>query len=411
MFKVSTEGPYRLYPPLDLLTDANAEYSGQGGRPETGFNNCLHLRYSRIARSLGCDSYWMDTPCIPTDRQLRTESIANINDVFMNAKVMLVCDRDIMEMDISNMTTAIYETLLITAIVSDWNTRAWTFFEAFRARRTIHLLCRNNAVVSLKQVIESVHSKGALDIANLLLAMPHFLSPLDDRILASPKFEGRQGFEAGYLSIEMSGSLLSHRPASRPGDDFVIWSLLISEKTIFHSAEAFWKSMQGLAFQTSAKTGNIFSSAATIGTGYLVSSAPRLKMRGLGWAPASPALHPSTKSEQYGLDVFDGGKSQPGYITADGLVADWLLCKFHATGFRAMINSMAARLWMRFPDSQCPHNLARIRAQYLQGYRWGAILCPIPLVDDSNSLTGGGGLRRVTLVVCGKISAAPCSLM
>lgn len=157
-----------------------------------------------------------------------------------------------MDIDISDMTTAVCETLLVTAIVCDWNVRAWTFFEAFQARRTIHLLCKNNAVVPLKQVIEVVHRRGALDIAILLLAMPHFLPPLDDRILASRNSESRGGFIAGYLTVETGGSLLSHRAASREGDDFVIWSLLMSEKTIFYNAVAFWKSMQGLAFQTSA---------------------------------------------------------------------------------------------------------------------------------------------------------------
>lgn len=50
---------------------------GQGGRPEhlehrgTGFNSCLHERYTKLARNFGCDSYWMDTPCIPQDHKLR----------------------------------------------------------------------------------------------------------------------------------------------------------------------------------------------------------------------------------------------------------------------------------------------------------------------------------------------------
>ena len=97
---------------------------------------------------------------------------------------MLVCDRDMMEVSVSNLSTEVCETLLVTAVASDWNTRAWTFFEAFRARRTLHLLCKNNAVVSLKQVIETVHHKGALEIGNLLLANPHFLPPLHDHELA-----------------------------------------------------------------------------------------------------------------------------------------------------------------------------------------------------------------------------------
>ncbi len=325
----------------------------------------------------------------------------------MNAKVMLMCDKDIMELDISNMTTATCETLLVTAIVCDWNVRAWTFFEAFRARRTIHLLCKNNTVVLLKRVIETIHHKGALEIGILLLAMPHFLPPLDDRKFARPTSESRQRFKAGHLPVETSGSLLSHRAASREGDDFVIWSLLMTEKTIFNNAEAFWKSMQGLALQNSAKTGEIFSSAARIDIGYLVSSAPRLKTRGLGWAPASPSLHFSTKTEQYGLNRFDFGPCESGYITTDGLVADWLLCRVDGTGFWSMMNSTAARLWKQ-SESQYPRNLARIRSRYLQGYRWGAILLPLEETNGGNRQEPGctwweegSRSRRTVLVVCG----------
>ena len=74
---------------------------GQGGRPEdpledgggTGFNSCLHRRYSSIAASRGCDSYWMDTPCIPQDHHLRSEAIREINTVFAQSRLTLVCDR------------------------------------------------------------------------------------------------------------------------------------------------------------------------------------------------------------------------------------------------------------------------------------------------------------------------------
>ena len=97
----------------------------------------------------------------------------------MNAKVVLIYDKNIMELDVLNMTTSIYEALLITTTASDWSYRAWTFFEAFRARRTLHLLCHKNAVVSLNQVIKSVSQNGSLEIGVLCLAMPHFLSPFD----------------------------------------------------------------------------------------------------------------------------------------------------------------------------------------------------------------------------------------
>lgn len=253
---------------------------------------------------------------------------------------MLVCDRDIMALDFSHSTTEACETVLVTALVSDWNVRAWTFFEAFRARRTLHLLSKNNVVVPLKQIIDVIHRNRALEIGNLVLVMPHFLPPLDDSELARPTFRGRGEFEEGHFAVEMSGSLLSHRAASRPNDEFVIWSLLMSEKTICYDAEAFWKGMQGLALQSAPATGQICSDAASIRTGFLVSSAPRLRAKGLSWAPSSPALHASTTSDEGYYDGYDGGESYRGWITPDGLVADWLSFKFEGNTWRTWIRSL-----------------------------------------------------------------------
>ncbi|KAL6715506.1 hypothetical protein ACLMJK_006467 [Lecanora helva] len=347
------------------------------------------------------------TTCIPNDHQLRAESIAKINEVFLNAKVMLVCDRDIMEIDVSHMTTSICELLLTTAIVSDWNVRAWTFFEAFRARRTIHLLCRNETIVPLIDVMKLVHREGALEIGNLLLAVPHFLPPLDDSELGKSSSKSRRRFEEGYLPIELGGSLLSHRTASRPGDDIVIWSLLISEKTINYSAETFWKSMQGSVHQTDADTGRLYSSAAAIRTEFLVSSAPRLKVRGLRWAPATPGIFQSTNMSAEGFNGSDGGLdaggADSGLITRDGLVADWQVFRFKGPMFWSTAMSLLSKTRPRTSECQCPVNLARIRNRYLRGYRWGAILCP--LSEPNKSLEtrwyhDGGKLRRTAVAIC-----------
>ena len=306
---------------------------------------------------------------------------------------MLVCDRDIMELDVSILTTTVCETILVTVIVSDWNTRAWTFLEAFRARQTTHLLCKHNAVLSLQKVIQTVQQKGILDIGNLVLAMPHFLPAFDDQELARSKSGSRQEYQAGYLSIETSGSLLSHRPASRPGDDMVIWSLLISEKTVFHGAESFWKAMQGPILQVSTVTGRITSRGGRVRTGYLVSSAPRLKVRGLGWAPASPTFSSSNQLAADGFgSFFDDGDSARGWVTPDGLVADWKLWKFDTTDF-----------W-HLSISGFPRNLKRIRAQFLKGYSWGALLCPFEERYGAGTerwWDEGGRMRRTIVVICG----------
>jgi hypothetical protein len=115
----------------------------QGGRPElgpNGINSCLHDRYVKIAKSKGCDSYWMDTPCIPQDT-LRRKAIEQINSVFANSKLTLVCDRDLMSVEINQMTLGLQESILAAILLCDWNVRAWTLLEALRGRKNIQILC------------------------------------------------------------------------------------------------------------------------------------------------------------------------------------------------------------------------------------------------------------------------------
>ena len=56
------------------LTVSHVWSHGQGGRPDhaesegTGLNFCLHRRYADLARTFGYESYWMDTPCIPSEK-------------------------------------------------------------------------------------------------------------------------------------------------------------------------------------------------------------------------------------------------------------------------------------------------------------------------------------------------------
>lgn len=88
-------------------------------------------------------------------------------------------------------------------------------------------------MVSLKQVIETVLQKGVLDIGILTSAMPYFLPPLNDHELSANKpgdSENRQRVLSGFLDIETSSGLLSHRPSSRPSDDIVSWNLLINDQ-------------------------------------------------------------------------------------------------------------------------------------------------------------------------------------
>lgn len=130
---------------------------GQGGRPEDGFNECLHNRYSAIAADLGCDSYWIDAACIPSDKHLRSEAIKMIIPIFRDSKVTLICDKDIMSIDAKDLTTQLCETLVSVLLLSDWNIRAWTLLEGIKGNRALHLLCKDRNPVALRDILSILY--------------------------------------------------------------------------------------------------------------------------------------------------------------------------------------------------------------------------------------------------------------
>ena len=360
---------------------------GQGGRPETGMNRCLYERYRSIAISMGCDSFWMDTPCIPKDHVLRREAIRNINRVFAQSKATLVCDRDLMEIDIAgNISVELRELILVTVMSCDWNIRAWTFLEAFRARQSIHLLCKDNRTISLKETIEIVHREGSLDIGALLLTIPHLLPRVlrldGPGIATADKYphlvrmrERHKPLLQGFLTVENGGMFLSHRPASRPGDDIVIWSLLLDEK-VYENAVDFWRSRQDHIIHTS----------------FLVSTAPRVDIWRFGWAPASPYmfLNASAGSESRSMGT-NQMYSDVGLISAEGLKSGWLFCKL---GKLAMTMS-------KLPLVRQSSNIRAIRQKFLREYEWAALLRPGLMHEQGEPAPNQEDLSRTLVVVCG----------
>lgn len=387
VFEISQDRKKLIYrqASADTLAVSHVWSHGQGGRPEAGhgFNLCLHRWYVSIARSLGCDSYWMDTPCIPEDHKLRREAIENINQVFEQSKATVVCDKDLMDIDASNLSMEVRELILGTVIVCDWNLRAWTFLEAFRGRESIYILCKDNLVVPLRETVEIVHRQGSIDIALLLLSVPHLLPPQGKK---SFKVSSLAPFVSGFLTIETGGSLLSHRAASRPGDDIVIWSLLLDD-TVYKNAKTFWKSRNTQSLSTS----------------FLVSSAPRLKKQGLSWAPSSPTaqlIQTRPNGPKTRLLAFDGMESDVGLVSKDGFLAKWLMYDFIGPYTGANKLSSVLKIDVDPEDGSCCANLHEIRRRYLKGNLWGALLRPLDSRTYSDPAPNRGDTSKTLVVVC-----------
>lgn len=376
---------------------------GQGGRPDydqegnygqvavvtaTGFNACLHHRYVVLARFLGCDSYWMDTPCIPEEEPLRSECINNINWIFTNSKVTLVCDQDLMKIDITTLTMELRESILAALLVCDWNVRAWTLLEAMRGRNSIYLLCKRNQVIRFQDLLKIVHEQGRIDIASLFLTSQHLMPPLpQDDYEIIPGFGGLATDEdrlkqMGFVSISEGGILLNHRHASRDGDEILIWSLLINKKATKNVVQL-WKSQIGTKIQT----------------GSLLSSAPRIKgCQGLSWAPCSPTLQSPPNSDVTGKRTYlpyDGEDTGAGVVTAEGLQAKWLVHKFCASVEGGSMNHQAN-------GASINPELIDIAARYLENYQWGALLRACPASGPRNvPAQYRGNARRPLMAVCG----------
>ena len=325
---------------------------GQGGRPEndpynegTGLNSCLHKRYSEIAQSNGCTSYWMDTPCIPSNHNLRRKAILEINHIFTWSKFTLICDRDLMMIDITKGEILTMESVLATLLLCDWQVRAWTLLEGLRARRNIHILCKDDHIIGLKQLVDIVLHRGCIDIAVAFLSTRHLLGATQ---VATNYL--------GLVSTREGASLLSHRHATRPGDEIVIWSLLSGNDAV-QTAEDFWQ-----------LNGNI-------STGFLVSDIPRVSgIRGLSWAPSRPNLPLMLDSDPDKLLLpCEADDSYSGIVSKGGLQAEWLACIFKTKdGIRDWIAQKVPLISNR--QLEVVKRSTRLATQNQKNYTWYALL-------------------------------------
>lgn len=339
---------------------------GQGGRPEDGINECLHKRYAKIATQYDCDSYWWDTACIPESHQLRKEAIRGINQTFTRSKVVLVCDQDIMKIDISECTVWTKEMILTTVLVSDYNVRAWTYLESMRGRNQLYLLCRQNKCINFLDLVKDVWREGSIDIAILSLAARHML-PWDAR---SPPLVCDEN-----IGLEIAGFMLSYRPASRKGDDLVIWSLLIGLDND-STAELPFKDLDQNSEETCSRFWKTFVNRH-ISTGFLLSSAPRLTIPGLTWAPRSATCLPFDNNWLV-HSYFDGTHTSLARITDQGIVGDWMMYEFSVEEVQtSTLTNFTHPILRRLKD---------ICKEYFRDCSRGALIQPV--TDESRNSVG-----------------------
>ncbi|KAL9097525.1 MAG: hypothetical protein Q9165_000421 [Trypethelium subeluteriae] len=181
-----------------------------------------------------------------------------------------------------------------------------------------HVVGNAHGYIGTNSITEAwmVHVPGRVDLVVLFQHALHLLPPGKgpEDVLYPGKFVDDR-YESGFVSIQEAASLLSHRQASRKGDDVVIWSLLVDEKPQY-SAEELWLSRRDWR---SRLIRDPTAHPDTLNTGFLFSSAPRLRnIPGLGWAPASPTYESTTNNFFLGND---GNRTKFSNFDEDGLKA------------------------------------------------------------------------------------------
>lgn len=267
-----------------------------------------------------------------------------------------------MNIDISYISVQLLKSILSTALVCDWNLRAWTFLESFRGRHQIYLLCKNNKTINFRDMCIEICNHGSVDLAIFALSLVHML-PQELSVLrlvsSKPKLDSstEAKISSTFLRIEDAGAYLSYRPASRVGDDVVIWSLLTGTRN-FDVAEELW-----LSPHTQTET----SGHRYLYTGFLISSAPRSKKQGLSWLPTTPYFKSSKRPVEDALNslrAFSAGDSMFGEYSDKGLKAYWLVYEFDTLDLTSLEGTAQ--------DTR--GELEKVVQQYLKAYRWGALL-------------------------------------
>jgi hypothetical protein len=257
-----------------------------------------------------------------------------------------------------NEDTCLEESILATLLVSDWNVRAWMFLEAMRGRDNVHILCKNNTIISVRDIVTKVLRHGQIDLVILVLTSHHILRSQPGYMiegLATPYM--LHGYSSNDGMIEDGMCHLNHRHASRPGDDLVIWSLLCGVK-VYDSPEEFWR----------ARIGEILP------TGFLLNSTPRIQnCPGFGWAQCQPTLPIAAAggsklyAASYGTDSVVGG------ITDHGFEAQWMVFYVDAT-----LRKVPPGIWARLhPDLKNRSNFRELAIRCLAHFQVIAVLQPI----------------------------------
>jgi len=104
--------------------------TGAGAWDGLKVNKCLYHFFRKLARDFGCEGIWWDTICVPGNKVLREEAVANMHLNYKKAEITFVHD-----CFLRNLPWINAETACIAILMSPWFSRGWTALELAKSKK------------------------------------------------------------------------------------------------------------------------------------------------------------------------------------------------------------------------------------------------------------------------------------
>ncbi|KAJ5963875.1 uncharacterized protein N7479_003751 [Penicillium vulpinum] len=259
---------------------------GLGSTAEKGLPSCQVKRLSILVESLmPGGAFWIDSLCVPENRDVRKEAIRLMALTYRNAAIVLVIDSGIRSVSIS----APRETKLLRVVSSGWMQRLWTLQEAVLAKKLVFEF--RDGLVSLEDLVP---------IGEELFS--GVTSYLASEIYRLKKHRETQ------LTLSDVARGLCWRTSSKPGDETLAISGLLNVDAL-----------ELANLPATERMARFLHRVYHLPAGIIFLSGPKLTQEGFTWAPRS---FMRAKESSIPFAAYDG------VCTPSGLVAQYLTLNF-----------------------------------------------------------------------------------
>lgn len=293
-------------PGQDYIAVSHVWSHGLGNPHENSLPACQLLRIQGFVNALGknepehdpsCTApFWMDTLCIPREpKELRKKAIMRMATVYQKAKHVLVIDKNLCSLGTSDLNALEMLTHISNSV---WTTRLWTLQEA-RLATNLWFQFKDNSISPSNLLREAKDGAIQRRIHAGFSADPNSPNPfLYSMLVIERSVTARRDLQD---SVET-------RPGNFQSDEIALSHQLLLIQTSLRSRSTSLASDEAIclcsllgkdvapvlkfdADQPEARMGAFWSQWRAIPQGIIFNDFPRLRHKGLRWAPATVLRH------------------------------------------------------------------------------------------------------------------------